>query len=487
MRNILTADVVVIGGGIVGAAIARELSKYHIAVILAEKAPDLSTGTTKANSGILHAGFDTAPGSLKGLTNARGNLLYHQLEDELGLEIRWTGSLVVAKTEEETAVLRELRARGAQNGVPGLALLEGDEIFRREPNLAKDIKTALYAPTAGVISPFTAAIAFAECAAQNGARILLNCEAEGFDTEGGRLVAVNTNRGRIMTSYAVNAAGLYADKVSGLAGDKSFTITPRRGEYLVFDRAVTPKMVNSVVFPTPGQYGKGVLVASTYHGECFIGPNAQDVNDRADFATTGGGLDLVLQTARNIVPDLPLSSVITQFSGLRAVSDTDDFIVRDSAATRGFVQAAGMQSPGLTAAPAIAEMVAGILGEAGLKLTKKRDFNGSLPLKIRMRRLSDRQKADIVRNDPPFGRIICRCETVSEGEIIASIRSICGARTVDGVKRRVRAGFGRCQGGFCGPRVAAVLSRELGIDLTAIVKESPASILYFAKHGGERI
>ncbi|MDR2007141.1 MAG: FAD-dependent oxidoreductase, partial [Acidaminococcales bacterium] len=379
MRNILTADVVVIGGGIVGAAIARELSKYNLAITLTEKAPDLSTGTTKANSGILHAGFDPEPDSVKGLTNARGNFLYHQLEDELGLEIRWTGSLVVAKTGDETAVLEELYARGAQNGVPGLALLAGDEIFRREPNLAKDIKTALYAPTAGVISPFTAAVAFAECAAQNGARILLNCEVKGFDMESGRLSAVNTNQGQIRTRYAVNAAGLDAGEVSGLAGDRSFTITPRRGEYLVFDRAATKNLVNSVVFPIPGQYGKGVLAASTYNGECFIGPNAENAADSADTATTGKGLDFVVQTARNIIPDLPLSSVITQFSGLRAISDTDDFVVRNSAVTRGLVQAAGMQSPGLTAAPAVAEMVVGFLREAGLNPAGKSGFNGRLP------------------------------------------------------------------------------------------------------------
>ncbi|MDR3349600.1 MAG: NAD(P)/FAD-dependent oxidoreductase [Acidaminococcales bacterium] len=483
----MTADVVVIGGGIVGAAIARELSKYQLSVTLIEKAPDLSTGTTKANSGILHAGFDPAPGSVKGRANVRGNFLYRQLEEELGLQIRWTGSLVVAKTEEETAALKGLIARGAQNGVPGLALLAGDEIFRREPNLAKDIKTALYAPTAGVISPFAAAIAFAECAAQNGARIMLDCEAEGFEVKGGRIRAVHTNKGKIVTCYAVNAAGLDADKVSGLAGDASFAIMPRRGEYLVFDRAVAKSLVNSVVFPTPGPHGKGVLVASTYNGECFIGPNAQDVDCRADTGTTGGGLDFVAQTAKNIIPDLPLSSVIAQFSGLRAVSDTDDFIVENSSVTRGLVQAAGMQSPGLTAAPAVAEMVAGLLQEAGLKMSGKSDFNGRLPAKIQTRRLSDRQKDSLIKDNPAFGRIVCRCETVSEGEIVAAIHSICGARTVDGVKRRVRAGFGRCQGGFCGPRVAAILARELGIGLTAIVKESSASVLYFAKHGSERI
>ncbi len=480
-------DVAIIGGGITGAAIAYELSKYDLSVILLEKDPDLSTGTTKANSGILHAGFDAPTGSLKALTNVRGSQLYRELEQPLNLDIKWCGSLVVAKSEEETAALESLLERGQANGVPGLKILSREETLAREPHLSPDIKAALYAPSAGVIWPFGAAIAFAECAVQNGVQVILNCTVEGFENSGDRITALKTNKGVIKTKYAINAAGLYADSVSRLAGDSSFTITPRRGEYLLFDDTASSQLVDSIVFPTPNKLGKGILVCTTTHDSVFIGPNAENIEDKTDTATTDGGMDFVIKTARNLIPNIPLGAVITEFSGLRAVSDTDDFIIRASGKVKGLIHAAGMQSPGLTAAPAVAEMAAEILRQDGLVLEKKKNFLPVLPQKTVFRHLPQEEKAAAIKNNPAYGRIICRCETISEAEIVEAINSPCGARTLDGVKRRVRAGMGRCQGGFCGPRVIAILARELGVGITSIVKESAVSLLFFDKLGAGEV
>lgn len=481
------ADVVIVGGGITGCATARELSKYALSVVLVEKATDLSTGTTKANSGILHAGFDPHPGTFKAMTNARGNQLYHELENELSFEIRWTGSLVVAKTEQERSVLEELLERGRQNGVPDMEMLSLAQIFKMEPNLSKDITAALYAPTAGVISPFNAAISFAECAVQNGAEIMLDCEVEGIDVQDGKITAVNTSKGRIDTACVINAAGVEADRLSALAGDRSFMITPRKGEYLLFDSSVSDKLVNSIVFPTPSKFGKGILVCSTYHKDAFIGPDAQNIDDKEDTATTDYGMHLVIERARDIVPDIPLGAVITEFAGLRAIADTNDFVIGPSKMVKGLFHAAGMQSPGLTVAPAVAEMIVGAMKEQGISLKEKTGFKRAIPKKVQVRYLTDEEKSELIKKNPLYGRVICRCETITEGEIVDAINSICGARTVDGVKRRVRAGLGRCQGGFCLPRVTAILARELGIELTDVIKESAGSRLFCEKKHAERI
>ncbi len=482
MNKSLHTNVLIVGGGIVGCAIAYELSKYKIDVLLVEKNTDVATGTTKANSGILHAGFDPDPTSLKGKTNARGNFLYHQLEKLLQLEIRWTGSLVVAKTEEEIETLKVLLQRGKENKVPDLKIIYGQEIFALEPNLDKNIKAALYAPTAGVISPFTAAISFAECAMQNGARVLLNCEVLDFDIKNDKITAANTSYGKITADYVINAAGLYADNISRFAGDDSFKITPRRGEYLLFDHSCSKDLVSSIVFPTPNKLGKGILVCSTYNGETFIGPNAENIDDKQDVDTKSENINFIIQTAKNIVPNIPVNAAITQFAGLRAISNTDDFVIKQSPTVKGLIHAAGMQSPGLTSAPCIAELICQELLSAGCKLEKKENFKQDLPQKIFFRKLSDEQKADLISKNPIYGRIICRCEMISEGEIIDAIKSPLGAKTLDGVKRRVRAGLGRCQGGFCMPRVTALLARELGIPLTDIVKEGTKSTIFCAKH-----
>ncbi len=485
MEFVKSTDVVVIGGGIVGTAILRELSKYDLQCVLVEKEPDVSLGTTKANSAILHAGFDAPTGSLKAITNVRGNRLYHQLEKELDLDIKWTGSLVVATTDEEMATLQELMARGNANGVEGLQILAADEVIEQEPNL-QNVKGALWAPSAGVCWPFGATVAFAQCAVQNGAEVMCDTKVLGFIKEDGRIAGVETNKGVIKTKYVVNAAGVYADEIAKLAGDDSFTIIARKGEYILFDKTACNSLVYGVVFPCPTKKSKGILVCTTTHGNTFIGPNANELEDKEDHAVTNEGMNEIMTSARKLIPNLPMGQAITQFAGLRAVSSTGDFIIGPSD-VEGFFNAAGMQSPGLTAAPAVGELVAAEIARVS-GAAKKANFKAELPKKKAFLRMTRTEQAKAIEENNLYGRVICRCETITEGEIVEAINSPVGARTVDGVKRRTRAGMGRCQGGFCGPRVTQILARELNIPITEVLKERTDSNMFYEKYaadGGE--
>ena len=360
--------------------------------------------------------------------------------------------------------MKELLERGKNNGVPDLAILSRDEVLAKEPNLTTAV-AALWAPTAGVCWPFEAALRFAQCAMQNGAEVIRNCRVTGFVKEDGKITAVETNLGVIKTKCVVNAAGVYADEIAHLAGDDSFKIHPRKGEYILFDKTACNDLVYGVVFPTPAKNSKGILVCTTTHGNTFIGPNANDMD--------------IIASARKLIPNLPMGAAITEFAGLRAVSDNGDFVLGASC-VEGLFNAAGMQSPGLTAAPAVAEEIAEAVSKY-LPMNKKTDFKAALPKQIHFTRLTDSEKADLIAKEPLFGRVICRCETVTEGEIVAAIKAPCGATTVDAVKRRTRAGMGRCQGGFCGPRVTQILARELGISVADVLKERKDSHLYYEK------
>lgn len=486
MEFVKSADVVVIGGGIVGTAVLRELSKYDLKCVLVEKEPDVALGTTKANSAILHAGFDAPTGSLKAITNVRGNKLYHELEKELDLDIKWTGSLVAATTDEEMETLQELLKRGHANGVEGLQILSQEEVLEQEPNLTT-VKGALWAPSAGVCWPFGAAIAFAECAVQNGAEVIRDCRVLGFVKEEGKIVGVETSKGTIAAKYVVNAAGVYADEVAKLAGDDTFTITPRKGEYILFDKTACSSLVYGVVFPTPTKKSKGILVCTTTHGNTFIGPNANEMDSKEDLAVTAEGMNEIMTSARKLIPNLPMGAAITQFAGLRAVSSTGDFILGASDKVENLYNAAGMQSPGLTAAPAVGEMIAAEIARVS-GAAKKADFKAALPKKKVFNHMTNTEKAEAIAENNLFGRVICRCETITEGEIVEAINSPVGARTVDGVKRRTRAGMGRCQGGFCGPRVTQILARELNISIPEVLKERADSNMFYEKYsadGGE--
>lgn len=474
------ADVVVIGGGITGTAILRELSKYDLTCILVEQEPDLAAGTTKANSAILHAGFDAPIGSMKAKMNVAGNRLYHELKDELDLEIGWCGSIVAATTEEEMATVQELLERGKANGVEGLEIWSGDKIREFEPNLSKTILGGLWAPSAGICWPFGLALAFAENAVLNGAEIIRECKVEGFDLTDGAVTAVHTDKGTITTKYVINAAGVHAGDISRLAGDASFSIHPRKGEYILFDKAAADQMVHCAVFPTPSKTSKGILVCATTHGNTFVGPNAQDMDDLDDTAVTPAGMNEILTSARKMLPTIPVGTAITEFAGVRAVSSTGDFVLGPSATVKGLIQAAGIQSPGLTSAPAIGQYIAGmVVSETGA--APKANYVKGRPAHPTFRYLSKEDQEKLIKENNLYGRIICRCETITEGEILDAIHRPCGARTVDGVKRRTRAGMGRCQGGFCGPRVTQILARELHIPVTAVRKETRDSYMFYDK------
>jgi glycerol-3-phosphate dehydrogenase len=469
-------DVVIIGGGVTGCSIARELSRYDMKITLVEKEEDVACGTSKGNSAIVHAGFDASPGTWKAKLNVAGNKLYPALCEELDVPFKLNGSLVVAINEEEEMALHELLDRGETNGVKGLRIIKRDELHALEPNLSPDARAALDAPTGGLVCPYELTIALAENANQNGVKFWLNAPVIGIDVQEDFSLLVKTPKGNIKTKYIINAAGLFADEVSKMAGAEEYTITPRKGEYLVFDKQFG-NLAKKAIFPTPTKISKGILVCPTVDGNIFIGPNSNNIEDKNDTGVNAPGIEEIIKGGKKLVPDLPLKNVITSFAGLRAVSNTNDFIIEASKLVKGFINVGGIQSPGLTSAPAIALMVREILLEEGLTLKEKREFIPHRPKKLRFRELDNEERQKLIKQNPAYGHVICRCETVTEAEIIDAIRRPVGARSIDAVKRRTRAGMGRCQGGFCSPRVLEILTRELGVDPLEITKKGPGSNL----------
>jgi len=479
----MNADVVVIGAGITGAAVARGLSRYSLDIILVEKEADFCFGTTAANTGIIHSGYHELPGTLKSRLCVRGNALYEQLCKELGVEFERNGSLVVALNTDDLKILEELNERGITNGVPNLRIIGKDELHEMEPNLTQNAIAALYAPTAGIVSPYETAIALCENAIHNGVTALLEARVKAIGKKNNRIKRVLTTQGTIETKFVVNASGLYADDISRMVGIDDFYIYPRKGEYFIFDKQVGC-LVNRPVFPTPTPISKGITVSKTIDGNTMIGPNAQNLDieykyKEARAATTNEGLTEVLQAASRLVPNLPEAMTITNFAGLRATSNTRDFIIRSYQDIKGVINVAGISSPGLTAAPAIAELVIQILEYEGLELKPKKEFHPIREKPIRFTHLSPEEKDALIAKDPRYGHIVCRCENVTEGEIVDATKR--GARTMDGIKYRTRCGMGRCQGGFCGPRVAAILARELSIPLEQVTKDGDGSNLVVGK------
>ncbi|MGE5586702.1 MAG: NAD(P)/FAD-dependent oxidoreductase [Clostridia bacterium] len=470
----MRADVAIIGAGVIGAAIARELARYDLAVVLLEREAEAAFGTSKANSGVVHAGFHSAPGTLEASLCVKGNAMFDEIAAELSVPFRRNGCLMISMSGDETGVLREHFDRGRRNGVPGLRLLDAEEARRLEPGLSPDVVAALHAPTGGVVCPYQLTFALVENAVANGVRFMTGSPVTSLHLRDGRIAAVETPEAIIETAWVVNAAGLFADRIAAMAGDESFEIRPRKGEEYLLDKRVG-NLVRSTVFPVPTPVSKGILVIPTADGNIMVGPTAEDTSDRLDLATTRAGFEAVFAAARRMVPAVSPRDVIASFAGLRAASSEGDFIIRPSGVARGMVHVAGIESPGLTAAPAIARMVAEILRDEGLNARARRGFSPVRPAPVRFSQLSRAEQARLVESDPAFGRIVCRCETVTEAEVLDAIRR--GARTVDGVKLRTRAGMGRCQGGFCMPRVMKILSRELGVPLERITKRGCGSLI----------
>ncbi len=461
-------DIAVIGAGVTGCAAARELSRYELSVIVLDRESDVCEGTSKANSAIIHAGFDAKPGSLKAKLNVSGNSMMTALSKELDIPFDRCGALVVCFDDADIPKLGELKQRGIENGVPELEVLTREQALEKEPNLADGVRAALYAPTSGIVCPFGMTLAFAENALANGVEFSLSNAVTGISrTEDGRFL-ISAEKGDITAKCVINCAGIYADKIHDMVCEPSFTITARRGEYMLLDRSAGG-IVKSTVFQLPTKMGKGILVTPTVHGNLLLGPTAEDIGDREDTATTRGGLDTVRRTSALSVKNIPYNQVITSFSGLRATGSTGDFIIRGDEKVKGFIDAAGIESPGLTSAPAIAgyirDIVAGIM-----PLKEKPDFIPARKGKTLLAMLQDAEPAELIKQNPAYGRIICRCSSVSEGEIADSINRPLGATTLDGVKRRTGAGMGRCQGGFCSPKVMAMLAEKQGIPIAEVKK-----------------
>lgn len=474
-------DVLIVGCGITGAAAAFMLSKYRLKVGILERENDVAQGATKANSAILHAGYDPEPGTLMARLNVRGSALAKELCEKLDVPYKRCGSMVLAFSEAEKETLGELLRRGEANGVPELRILSGEEARAMEPEISHEVTAALLAPTAAICSPWELCLALAETAVQNGCELHLETEVTGLErsAEGW---TVQTNRGAFRSRFVVNASGVAAADIHDLASAHSFTMRPSRGEYYLLDKCEGSR-VNHVLFQCPNQNGKGVLVAPTVHGNLIVGPSADAVTGN-DVSNTASGMAFVREKGAKSVPSIDFRQSVRNFAGVRARTDSQDFIIGFPEDAPGFLDLAGICSPGLSAATAIGEYAVELLEKAGLPLSGKEDFFCQRR-RLRFRELSPEEKAALVEKEPAYGRVVCRCETVTEGEILACFRTPIPPRSLDGVKRRVNTGMGRCQGGFCGPRVAELLSRELGIHLGEVLQDRAGSrILSCRTKGG---
>ena len=472
----IQADVVIVGAGVIGASIARELSRYHLNVVMVEKEADVcGGGSTKANTGIVHAGFDAQPGTLKAKFNVLGVEFFEQMCAELDVALKMNGTLVVATAKDKMEHLEILLERGKENGVPNLEIIGPKRLLEMEPHINPRAAGALYAPGAGIVCPYGLTIALAENAVENGTRVFLSQKVTDIVVREGQVQQVITPGLKINTSFVVNAAGLQADEIARMVGQDDFYIVPRRGEYYLFDKRFGT-LANHPLFPVPTEVSKGILVTPTVDGNLLIGPNAENIEDKDDTSTTVDGLDEVLRGALDTMPDLPLREWIINFAGLRTVAmPGNDFILGPIPSVKGFINAAGIQSPGLTAAPAIAEFIRDTLREEGLELKPNPAFN---PLRRgipQFQNMSPQERKEAIAEDPAYGQIVCRCETVTEAEIVRAIHSPIPATTIDAIKRRTRAGMGRCQAGFCTPRIMAILNRELGIPQEEITKKGGSS------------
>ncbi|MBP1889120.1 glycerol-3-phosphate dehydrogenase [Clostridium moniliforme] len=472
-------DVAIIGAGVIGASIFRELTKYNLKVVVLEKENDVSMGTSKANSAIIHAGYDPKVGTLMAKYNVKGNEMFEDLCKDLDVPFKRNGSLIIGFSDEDMETIKKLYENGNKIGVKGLKILSKEEVLEKEPNLNDEVVGALYAPTGGIVGPFEYTIALMENGVANGGEILLNSEVSDIKKEN-NIFKITTKNGKIIESkYVINAAGVHADDVHNLICKKSFKITPRKGEYFVMDKT-QGNVVSHTIFQCPSKLGKGILVTPTVHGNLLVGPDAEDLDDKEDVKTEGERLAFIREKSLKTTNKVNFRESIRNFAGLRATSDRGDFIVEEAEDVKNFIDVAGIKSPGLSSAPAIAEDVVLILKDCGLDLEENKNFN-PIRREIRFMELSPEEKAEVIKKDPRYGRIICRCESITEGEIVASIKRCFGNMTLDGVKRRCRPGMGRCQGGFCGPKVQEIIARELKLNMEDINLEKDGSYILVGK------
>jgi len=481
-----TFDVIIIGGGVVGCMTARFLSRYQLDILLIEKRSDIGSVTSAANTALIHPGYNAVTGSLKATLNIAANPMWTQLSEELNFSFDRCGDYVVAIGKEELPRLDVLFERGKRNGVMGMHSVSADEMRRREPLINPNVSGALFAETGGMCDPFGVTLASAENAVMNGVQIRTNTEFQGFIKEKNCVVGIHTNTGDLYCRWAINAAGLYSDIVMHDAGVRpDFKITPRKGEYLILDRAESE--LQSVYFPVPSDISKGILATTTIHGNTILGPTARNQEEREDKSNSKNGLQEVLSGAKKLIPSVEPRHVIAIFAGLRAggnasclspgVSYHHDFIVEIPSQIQGFVNIGGIESPGLTSSPAIAQHVVDLMSNAGELFIEKKDWDPIRPARPSFRHMTTTERKKWIKKDPRYGHIVCRCENVTEGEIVAEIHSLVPARTYDAIKRRTWLGTGRCQGGFDLPRVTRILARELGISELVVSKKGDRSKL----------
>ena len=474
-------DIVVIGAGVVGGMVARRLAKYKLNICMLEKENDVAMGATKANSAIVHAGFDAKEGSLKAKMNVRGSQMMPSVTEELGVKYLRNESLVVA-FENERAEVEAIYERGIKNGVEGLKILERSELLELEPNLNPELSCALLAPTGAIVCPYELCIAAVGNAMDNGADLRLNFEVASIEKKDGYYTVSSAEGESVDAKIVINSAGVYADKIAAMTGDDDFHVHARRGEYMILDKECG-SFVQRTVFHTPTKMGKGILVSPTVDGNLLLGPTATDIEDKEDKSVTAEGYAQIISRAGDNVSGIPFGKVITSFCGLRAVGSTGDFIIklRDGVLTLG-----GIESPGLTSAPAIAEYVEELLRDSGVEMIEKSDYEPRRRPSHAFNNMTLEEKNEVIKRDPRYGRIVCRCEGITEGEIVDAIHTNPGARDVDGIKRRTRSGMGRCQGGFCSPIVVQIIARELGIPFEEVTKFGKGSTINYGKTKGDK-
>ena len=473
-------DIVIVGAGAVGCALARELSKYQLRVIVVEKNEDVGAETSKANSAVIHTGYDAKPGTLESQLVVAANPMYDLITKQLDIPFARIGALLPAVTDEQFAQLPALKHKAMMNRVYDIEYKTGEQLLAMEPNLNPEVKGGLYIPRESIIDPFLLCVGLAENAADNGVEFLLGTKCTGIKVEDGAVTTVNTTAGDIATKYVINAAGVFCDEIASFVGKNDYSVTPRKGQFYILDKNTSCK-VGMIILPIPTKDTKGKLMCPTIHGNMLVGPTAEDLFDKTDKSTNAEGLESIAQDVRKMIPGVNLRDTITQFSGLRAQRNPEGVNIDVYDDLKGYVNLSGIRSTGLTASVSIAKYVVDMMIENGLHAEFKTNFNPIRRGTPRFVELSAEEQASLIAKDPRYGNMVCRCETVTEGEICDAIHRNIGARSVDGVKRRLRAGMGRCQGGFCGPRVIEILARELGITPEEVCKNDPGSEMLTGK------
>ena len=469
-------DVVIVGAGVVGAMIAKELAKYKLNICILEKENDVACGATKANSAIVHAGYDAKEGTLKAKLNVLGSKMMPQICRDLGVKYINNGSLVIGFNDEDKATIESLYQRGIKNGVERLEVLDYEALHKLEPNVSKNATCALYAPTGSITCPYELTVAAIGNAMDNGVELKCNFEVVSIEKIEDNYVIKSQNE-VLESKVVINAAGIYSDKIAQMIGDNSFSVHPRRGEYILLDKECG-KTVSHTIFKTPSKMGKGILVTPTVDGNLLLGPTSVDIEDKDNKNTTDEGFAKIMSLANENVDNINLRGAITSFCGLRSVGSTGDFIINSP--IKGFINVAGIESPGLTAAPAIGVYVKDILAEQ-IELREKENYIKTRKSMTHFADASVEEKNEIIKKDSTFGRIICRCETVTEGEILEALRTNPKPTDLDGIKRRTRAQMGRCQGGFCMPYIVKLIAQETGMSIEEVSKNGKGSNLIYSK------